>query len=276
MILITSAAYQTVLPLFAEMDDHLPVVAALRGDIAADIYADDPVHPKVALVDVRHRRLYLAGTSARGTAELCGRLLVDVIYPAARAEGVPVLQLCYAPGGWGDYIDRLLPGLAPIRTARQYYEYVAGRPLAPARLPEGYALHRADALLLAADHLANLDALREEMTSERASVGDFLARSFGVCPVTDEALAGWCLSEYNTGDRCEVGIATLPPHQGKGLATATGAAFVEHALARSINRIGWHCFTDNRPSTATALKIGFRKVEDYPAYVVWCRQEVIP
>ncbi len=270
MILITPAAYPIVQPLFAGMDSHLPVVAALRGDIDADVYADDPVHPEVALVDVRHRRLYLAGTPARRTAELCGRLLADVIHPAARAEGVPVFQLCYAPVGWGDYIDRLLPGLAPIRTERQYYEYVAGRPLAPARLPEGYALHPADARLLAAGHLANLADLREEMTSERASVEDFLARSFGICPVTEEALAGWCLSEYNTGDRCEVGIATLPPYQGKGLATATGVAFIEHALARSIARIGWHCYAENRPSWATALKIGFTKVEDYPAHIVWC------
>lgn len=270
MILITSAAYHTVLPLFAEIDGHLPVIAALRGDIAADVYADDPIHPEVALIDVRHRRLYLGGTPARRTAELYGSLLADVIYPAARAEGVPVFQLCYAPGGWEGYIDQLLPGLASIRTARQYYEYVAGRPLVAAGLPEGYTLHPADAQLLAADHLANLDALCEEMTSERASVGDFLARSFGVCPVTDEALAGWCLSEYNTGDRCEVGIATLPPHQGKGVATATGLAFIEQALARGVTRIGWHCHIDNRPSWATALKIGFTKVEDYPAYIVWC------
>lgn len=97
--------------------------------------------------------------------------------------------------------------------------------------------------------------------------------SFGVCPVTADALVGWCLSEYNTGDRCEVGIATLPPHGGQGLATATGAAFVQQALARGITRIGWHCHAENRPSWATALKIGFTKVADYPAHIVWCASE---
>lgn len=270
MIPITPAAYSAVLSLFADMDNHLPVVAALRGDIAADVYADDPVHPEVALIDVRHRRLYLAGTPARRTAEMCGRLLADVIYPTARAEGVPVFQLCYAPEEWEDYIDRLLPGLAPIRTERQYYEFDTAQPPREASVPAGYGLREADAALLAEAALADLDTLREEMTSERASVEEFLARSFGVCPVTTDALVGWCLSEYNTGDRCEVGIATLPPHQGKGLATATGSAFIQQALARGITRIGWHCYAANRPSWATALKIGFTKVEDYPAYLIWC------
>ncbi len=270
MMLVTPAAYHTVKPLFADMDGHLPVVAALHGTIEADVYADDPVHPQAALIDVRHRRLYLAGIATDQTADAGARLLTEVIWPAARAEGVPAFQLCCAPHGWEGYIDRLLPGLSPIRTERRYYEYIAGQPLAAARLPEGYALCSADAQLLAATHLANLDALREEMTSERASVEEFLARSFGMCPVTDDALVGWCLSEYNTGDRCEVGIATLPPHGGKGLATATGIAFIQQALARGITRIGWHCYAANRPSCATALKIGFTKAEDYPAYLIWC------
>jgi RimJ/RimL family protein N-acetyltransferase len=118
--------------------------------------------------------------------------------------------------------------------------------------------------------VTGLDALREEMCSERASVDDFLVHSFGICPIHESgALAGWCLSEYNTGDRCEVGIASLPPYQRLGLATAVGSAFVELAASRGIARIGWHCYAGNAASAATALSIGFEKIEDYPALVAW-------
>ncbi len=270
MMPVTPAAYHTVKPLFADMDSHLPVVAALSEDIEADVYADDPTHPRVALVDVLHRRLYLAGRATDQTADAAAHLLREVIYPSALAAGVPALSLCVAPGGWEAYMDALLGGRPFQRTERQYYEFDTAQPPREASVPAGYGLREADAALLAEAALADLDTLREEMTSERASVEEFLARSFGVCPVTTDALVGWCLSEYNTGDRCEVGIATLPPHQGKGLATATGSAFIQQALARGITRIGWHCYAANRPSCATALKIGFTKAEDYPAYLIWC------
>ncbi len=273
MMLVTPAAYLALQPLFADMQNHLPIVAALRGDIEADVYADDPARPRVALVDVRHCRLYLAGQAGDRTVDTCAHLLTEVIYPSALAGGVPVFSLCVAPGGWEAHMNALLGGRSFQRTERQYYEFDTAQPPRDASVPAGYGLREADAALLAEAGLADLDALREEMTSERASVEEFLARSFGVCPVTADALVGWCLSEYNTGDRCEVGIATLPPHQGKGLATATGSAFIQQALARGITRVGWHCYAMNRPSWATALKIGFTKVEDYPAYLVWCTDE---
>jgi RimJ/RimL family protein N-acetyltransferase len=118
--------------------------------------------------------------------------------------------------------------------------------------------------------VSGLAALVEEMCSERASVEGFVAHSFGLCPVHESgALAGWCLSEYNTGDRCEVGIATLPPYQRLGLATPLGSAFVELAAARGVTRIGWHCFAGNAASVATALSIGFEKVDDYTAIIGW-------
>jgi GNAT superfamily N-acetyltransferase len=101
-----------------------------------------------------------------------------------------------------------------------------------ALLPAGFRLAFAGPDLLARTDLAKLDALREELCSERPSVEDFLARSFGLVALcgADAALAGWCTSEYNSGDRCEVGIGTLEPYQRRGLATAMGSAFVEHAL----------------------------------------------
>ncbi len=62
------------------------------------------------------------------------------------------------------------------------------------------------------------------MTSERPSE-DFLRRSFGQCLVHNGAIAGWCLSEYNSGPRCEVGIAVAEPYQRRGLATTMAIAF---------------------------------------------------
>jgi RimJ/RimL family protein N-acetyltransferase len=119
-----------------------------------------------------------------------------------------------------------------------------------------------------ASEVVGLDAVREEMCSERASVEDFMARSFGICPVYGNEVAGWCMSEYNVGDRCEIGIATTRTHQRKGIASLATQVFLNEAHRRGYQRVGWDCWTNNTPSAATARKAGFTLVEDYPAIVI--------
>ena len=60
--------------------------------------------------------------------------------------------------------------------------------------------------------------------SERPSVADFLARSFGYCLVHENQIIGWCMSEYNNGNRCELGIETAAPFRRRGLAAESATA----------------------------------------------------
>jgi GNAT superfamily N-acetyltransferase len=139
------------------------------------------------------------------------------------------------------------------------------------RLPAGYTLRPVDRDLLNERHLQNLDLLMEEMCSERPSVTDFLDKSFGFCAMYGDEIVGWCLSEYNTPTRCEVGIEALAAHRRRGLATAMASALIEQALSRGLSRINWHCYAGNAPSVATALRVGFEKVADagdYPVMIV--------
>jgi RimJ/RimL family protein N-acetyltransferase len=104
------------------------------------------------------------------------------------------------------------------------------------------------------------------MVSERPSVDDFLQRSFGVCLVHDEAVVGFCLSEYNTDGRCEVGVWTAEAQRQRGLGKLMTLALVEQALQRGYTEVGWHCWADNLPSAALARSAGFVLSHDYPVY----------
>ncbi|MCA9970913.1 MAG: GNAT family N-acetyltransferase, partial [Anaerolineales bacterium] len=130
------------------------------------------------------------------------------------------------------------------------------------RLPAGYALRPVDAALLADETISNLDWVTEEMVSERPSVDAFLAHSFGYCVQHGRDIVAWCMSEYNSGSRCELGIATAEAHQRRGLARATGTAVIRHALAQGVYDIGWVCAADNAASVATAEALGFRLLID--------------
>jgi len=76
------------------------------------------------------------------------------------------------------------------------------------------------------------------------------------------------MSEYNVGDRCEIGIATVEKHQRKGIAALVTGSFLAEAHRRGYTRVGWDCWTRNEASGATARKAGFTLVEEYPATVI--------
>ena len=120
-----------------------------------------------------------------------------------------------------------------------------------------------DAALLAQTGLANLDAVRDEMCSERLTAEDFLNNSFGFCIQHDHELVSWAFSEYNTGGNCEVGIATVEKYRRMGLGTVAALALVEHAIATGYHTIGWHCWANNIPSAALARRAGFEHRLDY-------------
>jgi len=261
--------YDRVRPLCADLDAHLAPHAIVAGAALGRVYVDDPARPAAALVCNAHR-YYLCG-SPDEEAFLDGlrRHLLEDIYPMAQAVGEPTSFALHYGAGWEEAVRRVMAGKDPLPARRRYLECDAPAHPGPVPLPEGYCLRAVDARLLAEERLANRDALQEEMCSERDSVEEFLARSFGVSATCGEELAAWCLSEYNLADRCEVGIETTRPHRRRGLATALATALVAEAAARGIRRVGWHAEVRNAPSIATALRAGFADGGEYPVYYAW-------
>ena len=155
----------------------------------------------------------------------------------------------------------------PINSTRSYFACKASRGEL-LKAPEDYSIRTIDAAFLA-EKWRNREFLTDEMVSDRESEQDFLNKSFGVCLTSGEMIVGWCLSEFNTGHRCEVRIAVEEEYQEEGFATLLSKAFVEMARRKDVASIGWHCSSNNTGAAATALKAGFEKVEDYPVFIGW-------
>ncbi len=264
-------AYHRVLPLCAALDCHLAPRAIAARAAEGCVFVDDPARPTVALVCNAHRYYLTGRPDDDAFREGLRRFFLEDVYPRAQAAGAPVMFVVhydYAPG-WEEVVPTILAGKHPLAERRRYLEW--SEPVADrdTPLPEGYRLRAVDADLLAEEGLANLDALREEMCSERDSVDEFLSRSFGYCAIHGEEIAAWCLSEYNVGDRCEVGIETVPAHRRRGLGTAVASALLEEAAARGIRRVGWHAWAENAASIATARRAGFGGETEYAVYYAW-------
>lgn len=259
--------------LFAPLDFNLAVVSILSGNTPGVLYADDPGQSSTALAWFKHR-LFLAGSPAGEALDqalaqiLCGEMLLQ-----ARQDGQTAFILQVADPAWESHLQAILPCLQPVYGLRQQYTCrQLVQPWQPL-LPPGYQLHPVDAKLLDTPDLFGVDALRMEMVSERPSMEDFLQRSFGVCLLHDEAVVGFCLSEYNfsctneSGGSCEVGVWTAEVHRRRGLGKLMSLALVEQALQRGYHEVGWHCWVDNLPSAALARSAGFVKNRDYPFYL---------
>lgn len=261
--------YEKVRPIFTIMDYNLVVTSMIECKSPAKIYVDHPTRPRMALA-WKKSKVYLAGApQEKDTIGALRRLFDETIYPGVVAADLENdFTVRYAPNDWETKIETILPGKTLIKGRRQFYTLKQLKHDWRKLLPGDFTLLPVDADLLRKTHLKNLDRLIEEMQSERDSVDDFLRYSFGICLVHGDELVGWCLSEYNCGNRCEVGIETVEGYRRQGVATLTASALIELALSRDIPRIGWHCWADNEGSIATAKKVGFEKVRDYSVYVV--------
>jgi RimJ/RimL family protein N-acetyltransferase len=261
--------YVKVRPLFRAMDCHLAVTAILEGTVPARVLVDHPTHPQAALTWTK-RRYYLSGSPDNDAFNAAlSRFFAERIDSQQPRSGSVLFVLYYATEAWVLQVDEILSPWFPIRAERQCFEFQALRNDWPALLPRGFTLQFVDRALLKQEHLANLEELKQEMSSERQSTEDFLTKSFGVCILHGDEIVGWCLSEYNSAGRCEVGIEVLRPYRRRGLATVMVSALVEYALSEGISRIGWHCYASNLASSATARQAGFEMMQDYAVYLVY-------
>jgi RimJ/RimL family protein N-acetyltransferase len=252
------ADYQNVSALCAPLDIHLAVTAMLAGETPAQISVDDPDDPGVVLLipELGHR-IYLAGTPGdeQSIQQIRQTLLSSV--SSQRNEGNPYeFLIYYASPLWESSFPALCQGMALPVAKRCYYEITHTPQNWQTLLSANWKLRHIDAMLLADQRLQFLPELIEEVHSESPSLEDFLSRKFGFCIQEASTLIGWCLSEYNHADRCEIGIETMPAYRRSGVAFITAAALIDHAFAQGITRIGWHCWSHNVASRALANKLG--------------------
>jgi GNAT superfamily N-acetyltransferase len=259
---------QLARPLFQELEQsHALVPASFEGRATARLFVDDPAAPQVGMI-VCNSRVLCAGDASRiDFLDEMTRRFSDELIPTHIARGNDAYLVCASHEVWSSALPYLFPTQELYHGTRQYYEITGFTPQPNLQFPNGFSMQLITPEFLSSN-LTGLNAVREEMCSERASVEDFLVRSFGVCPIYSNEVAGWCMSEYNVGDRCEIGIATAPNHQRQGIATLTTLFFLAEARRRGYTRVGWDCWTRNIPSVATARRAGFSLIEEYPAIVV--------
>ena len=259
--------FRKISKLFEPINYNLAVESIIEGFSKAKIFVDDKASPKSAITWFKDRA-GIAGDADNDSFNKALRLLfAKTYYKELTAQGAKGFRLHYT-SDWQSKINLVLGDLPRIEGIRHYYHLDVTKKMWEPTVLDGFELHPVNAELLASTRLRNLDDVIEEMQSERLSVEDFLQKSFGYCVINVKEIVGWCMSEYDLGHRCELGITNVEGYRRRGIATTAGTAVIKHALVQGITDIGWHCWADNKPSIATARRLGFTKRCAYPVYEV--------
>ncbi len=246
------------------MDEHLLLTALFEGYYPSEMLVDHPDQPKTAFVWMRHRGYVAGKASGPAFGQALGELFASEINPQRAAP----FRFYFTPEWEGVFTGQVLSRYPPSKFMRQYYTRPAAAIDWHAMLPDGFEVLPIDGALPDSD-LDNHLALVAEICSMNPSVETFLQQRFGVYARHGDSIAGWCLSEHNSGPRCDIGIETVEAFQRRGVATAMALAFIDLAHQKGIQQVGWDCWAENLSSVATARKAGFGGTVDYPVLVVW-------
>jgi GNAT superfamily N-acetyltransferase len=266
---LAAAERETARSLLTGREQHLTIAAAIEGICPGTVWVDDRSCPRTALV-VTPEGHFLIGERPEGeAARALTRLIAETILPAGRAQGWWRFCLDYPGEEWRDLLARATTVGHPVWFRRPYLVLRRLKTDWRVGMPEGFTMARLDASLLARDDLTNVSVLRGWANNSFGSIPAFLERGFGFCTVHGQDIASWCLSDCVVGNRCEIGIHTAEAFRRQGLAARTAAAAVEHCLANGLTHIGWHTWSGNLASVATARAVGFEQVGEGHAVDVW-------
>jgi len=259
--------YEKAGPVLESLDIHLTLDSILSGLSPAKIFVDDIESP-TAVFTWYKGKTWLAGNADNDAFNASlDSYIRETYFDMLRTHEATGFRLHCDPS-WEKALDRILVDQEKYPFQRLYYRLDSRSRTWSPEPPEGFEVRQVDSGLLVDGELSGLDDVREEMVSERLSVEEFLEKSFGYVVTHGGRVVGFCMSEYNTGNRCELGIATNEAYQRRGLAKLTAAATILHALAAGIDEIGWHCAADNVASVATAESLGFERAAEYRVHWV--------
>ena len=252
--------------IFEGLNYNLQIAATIEGKFPGRIYVDDVGNPETTLLWDTASKLFLAGCDENYDFNgALARLISEKVSAEARERGIRGFVLHYHPDAWESRLSGILEKASAKRCLRRHY--VSDKNVLRGSLeePSNLSIARVDERLLLNGGLNNVEKMIKEIQLMWGSREKFLAEGFGFCALHEDTVACWCLSEFNHGHRCEVGIETIEGYRNRGIATLTASAFLEHCNRKDLT-LGWHCWEDNLPSIALAERLGLKMERSYPVY----------
>jgi RimJ/RimL family protein N-acetyltransferase len=174
--------------------------------------------------------------------------------------------LTYHPQDGEALLFRAFHPRIPVLMPRRHYSCNEATFDWRSHVPAGFNVQRMTPPLLDDGSVALPSEVRRTLELWRANESPcfrdygFAAFDTTVSPV---AVVSWATVDGIVEGVGDVGLYTLPEYRGRGLATATTAAALEHGLSSGLVRVEWTCAESNGASSHLAEKLGLVRGADY-------------
>ncbi len=241
---------------------HLGLVLAsmIAGNTAGHLWEipEQDASPLLLLWDRGNNVFYLAGDAHAQSALSALTSLVDQrLRPQALAAGASRFKVRALTPRLEQALPDIFPGI-PLHASQALFSVHNGGsrlPIAPPAVP-GVVLVPITSDILRRDSYAYIDQVRDEIGGMWPSEDRFYQYGFGTLAILDGEIICWCTAEYVSSTYCGIGIATSPRYEGRGVATATAAHFLQQARERGVTPC-LECALANHASVRVAEKVGF-------------------
>jgi len=172
---------------------------------------------------------------------------------------VSSLLISCTPPDWHSKLGQIIQPREPIRMPRLHYTCIEFTYEWPSKVPKGLEIQQIEKNMLENER----DELPDDVRCLILSWDDDdpeERKSFGFVAVENGRILSHAVVDCVVGDVGEIGLATDPEFQRRGLATVTSAAAVEYGLNRGLRQLVWDCYEHNIPSVHLAEKLGFKLV----------------
>lgn len=265
---LTKSDFTIIKPLLPGLESHPVIFGVIDGNNPGEIYVDNKMDPRTALIWAKNEMFYLCGNLENKEFNLeIEDYIASTIKNEAIQNGEDDLNLeLYPNHKWDGTIDQifhrvqLLKGeRVPFTFHKEWFLQSESKEIA-----EGYEVKLITKELIHNDtsHIVE----NEIKKFWGPALEPFFEKGFGYAVVQGATIIGTCLSVFITNNEFEIGINTYDTnHRGKGLATSMARAFIDECLSRGVTP---HWTTENfrKDSVAIANKLGFEQLPNYTVY----------
>ena len=268
--------------LFKKIFYNLNSLTVINGDNQGRIWLDVPENPKTGVLVDNENSIYLVGdpTNLDLNKEIAD-LIFNEILPEAKktAENFEnTWVIYYDDDNWKKKIEQDMDIVDYLPLKRMYFflkkpSSINWKEIIPAESTMNFINEE----FLQRKDLKNFNEITDYIKKSWESKEDFIKRGFGFCLVNNEKIiTSWCISDWVTEKKTEIGVGTDENFRRKGYATLVVKATIEYCLKNNFT-VSWHCSSHNIASQKTAEKVGFYLAKEYDivmgsfdkAYILW-------
>ena len=256
--------FSIVKNLLTDIDLQIICLGVINQDIDGQIWVDDIIKPKTAMMIDNIWVIYLLGDSGNSEFNIqAGEIINNYILPK-QLEDKEVHRewiVDFFSDDWKQKINAELGLLNSFEVELWHYKLETLK-LTNWRelIPPDYEVQQVDEEFFSKSYLVNYSNIANWITQRWKNTADFLKRAFCFYIVKDsKEIVSFAMTDWATENYIIMGIDTDEKYRKQGFASIVSAAAAEYCISRDID-LRWFCSSENIGSWKTAEKVGFKKI----------------